>query len=168
LIIPGSGEANFDSLEADPFETKTRKKEREVHNLLDKIPFELININPNFVGSVAPKAESTHQLFQSTSSIKDKNNQTIIVHDPNSNTPYRKLTRIQKLKLSGVDALEGDEEDDDGEEDNEGPDDSKKETTTEKKKMRGKNSSLKRFLRRKKRQNVITPQTVSHFDSLLR
>ncbi|EHS64727.1 uncharacterized protein PGTG_22452 [Puccinia graminis f. sp. tritici CRL 75-36-700-3] len=25
--------------------------------------------------------------------------------------------------------------------------------------MRGKNSSLKRFLRRKKRQNVITPQT---------
>ncbi|KAA1094462.1 Small subunit (SSU) processome component [Puccinia graminis f. sp. tritici] len=159
LIIPGSGEANFDSLEADPFETKTRKKEREVHNLLDKIPFELININPNFVGSVAPKAESTHQLFQSTSAIKDKNNQTIIVNDPNSNTPYRKLTRIQKLKLSGVDALEGDEEDDDQEEDNEGPEDSKKGTTPEKKKMRGKNSSLKRFLRRKKRQNVITPQT---------
>ncbi|OAV99620.1 hypothetical protein PTTG_00568 [Puccinia triticina 1-1 BBBD Race 1] len=159
LIIPGSGEAHFDSLEADPFETKTRKKEREVHNLLDKIPFELININPNFVGSVAPKPETTHQLFQSTSSIKDKNNQTVIVNNPNANTPYRKLTRIQKLKLSGVDALEGDQEDDDQEDDPEGPSDTKTEKVTEKKKMRGKNSTLKRFLRRKKRQNVITPQT---------
>ncbi|KAI7958942.1 hypothetical protein MJO28_002733 [Puccinia striiformis f. sp. tritici] len=162
LIIPGSGEANFDSLEADPFETKSRKNEREVHNLLDKIPFELINLNPNFVGSLAPKPQTTHQLFQSTSAtLKDKNDQTIVVNNPTSNTPYRKLNRIEKLKLSGVDPLAGEQEDEnDGQEDD--PDetgDSKNDKPTEKKKMRGKNSSLKRFLRRKKRQNVITPQT---------
>lgn len=158
LIIPGAGEANFDSLEADPFETKSRKREREVHNLLDKIPFELINLNPNFVGSVAPKAESTHQLYQATSSsITGKNNQTIVVHDPNTKTPYRKLNRIQKLELSGLDPLEGDEEE--GEQDDDDAQGAGTSTTNEKKKMRGKNSSLKRFLRRKKRQNVITPQT---------
>ncbi|KNZ45222.1 uncharacterized protein VP01_836g2 [Puccinia sorghi] len=158
LIIPGAGEANFDSLEADPFETKSRKREREVHNLLDKIPFELINLNPNFVGSVAPKAESTYQLYQATSSsIKGKNNQTIVVHDPNTKTPYRKLNRIQKLELSGLDPLEGDEEE--GEQDDDDAQGAGTGKTNEKKKMRGKNSSLKRFLRRKKRQNVITPQT---------
>ncbi|PLW19946.1 hypothetical protein PCANC_11951 [Puccinia coronata f. sp. avenae] len=159
LIIPGAGEANFDSLEADPFETKSRKKEREIHNLLDKIPFELINLNPNFVGSVAPKAESTHQLYQASSSLQGKNNQTIVVNDPNSKTPYRKLNRIEKLKLSGLDPLEAGEEEGEPNEDAEDPENSRNGNTVEKKKMRGKNSSLKRFLRRKKRQNVITPQT---------
>lgn len=159
LIIPGAGEANFDSLEVDPFETKGRKKEREVRNLLDKIPFELISLDPNFVGSIAPKSDQTRgNLYQSTSLLKDPDRKSIIVHNPNSIKPYRKLNRIEKLKAAGVDALEPDQEgggDDDG-------DDKQKNAKTEpseKKKMRGRNSSLKRFLRRKNRQNVVTPQT---------
>lgn len=37
LLIPGAGEGNYDSLEADPFEGKGARREREVRQLLDKV-----------------------------------------------------------------------------------------------------------------------------------
>ena len=37
LLVPGSGEPNFDSSEADPFENKRMRREREVKGLLDKV-----------------------------------------------------------------------------------------------------------------------------------
>ncbi|KAL0959154.1 hypothetical protein HGRIS_014440 [Hohenbuehelia grisea] len=37
ILVPGSGEPNFDSAEADPFENKKSRREREVRGLLDKV-----------------------------------------------------------------------------------------------------------------------------------
>ncbi len=56
LIIPGAGEANFDALEINPFETKKQRQEGEVRSLLTKLQPEMIALNPDFVGKLDPSA----------------------------------------------------------------------------------------------------------------
>lgn len=52
LIIPGSGEANYDALEINPFETAKQRREQEVRTLLNKLPADTITLDPNVIGTV--------------------------------------------------------------------------------------------------------------------
>ena len=52
IVVPGSGEPNFDSYAANPFETNKQRRENTVQNLLDKLQPEMIQLDPNNIGRV--------------------------------------------------------------------------------------------------------------------
>lgn len=140
ILVPGSGEPNFDSSEADPFENKKMRREREVKGLLDKIQPDMITLDPEFVGSMAPPTKLTTGV----------NGKTDI--------PFARLPRQHRLKLQGradetEDISEGEE--DEGEEAK-----ALRKGENEKKRMRGKNKAMKRYLR-KQRKNVVDPKAVA-------
>ncbi|KAB7503070.1 WD repeat-containing protein 46 [Armadillidium nasatum] len=52
LLIPGSGEPNFDALEANPYISGTGRKETEVKALLEKVPSDLITLDPLSIAQI--------------------------------------------------------------------------------------------------------------------
>ncbi|CAR21236.1 Utp7p [Lachancea thermotolerans CBS 6340] len=59
LIIPGAGEANYDALEVNPFETAKQRQEQEVRTLLNKLPADSIALDPTVIGTVDKRASAT-------------------------------------------------------------------------------------------------------------
>lgn len=58
LIVPGSGEANFDALELNPYELAKQRQELEVRLLLNKLAPDTIALDPNVIGQVDKRASS--------------------------------------------------------------------------------------------------------------
>lgn len=58
LIIPGSGEANYDALELNPFESTKQRQQQEVRSLLNKLSPDTITLDPNVIGTVDKRANS--------------------------------------------------------------------------------------------------------------
>jgi len=146
LLVPGSGEPNFDSAEADVFESHSRRRERDVRSVLEKIQPQLINMDTDFLGKVGEKARGTYEERESRS--------------------FRQLSRVERLKATGqaddaAEAREGEDEDEDEEKG------SGERVKKDKYKMRGKSGSLKKYMRKKKK-NVIDPSLVSFVSSSVR
>lgn len=79
ILIPGSGEPNFDSWVANPFETSKQRREKEVRSLLDKLPPETIMLDPSKIGTVKPpsrkqkptKQERESEMEAAVAAVKD-------------------------------------------------------------------------------------------------
>ncbi|KAJ7049455.1 BING4CT-domain-containing protein [Mycena amicta] len=140
ILVPGIGEPNFDSTEADPFENRKARREKEVKALLDKIQPDMVTIDPEFIGSLAPTQSAL----------------TTLDGKPAQSVPFARLPRLDRLRVQGkADETEVVDPDDYT------PDGTKRTPEEkERKKMRGKGKSVKRYLR-KQRKNVIDPTAVA-------
>lgn len=52
MVVPGAGEAVFDSGAPNPYDTKRQKREREVRGLLDKLPIGSIVLDTSDIGGI--------------------------------------------------------------------------------------------------------------------
>jgi len=131
ILVPGSGNPHYDTSEGgDPYEGGKGRREREVRSLLEKLEPSTIIIDPTMLGGLREPAKVDEGLV------------------------YRKQPRIQRLKATGK-ADETEIPDEDGENSNRSEEENS--VGREKRgarKMRGRDKSMKRYLR-KKRKNVI-------------
>ncbi|KAK7457051.1 putative U3 small nucleolar RNA-associated protein 7 [Stygiomarasmius scandens] len=152
ILVPGAGEPNFDSMEADPFEGKKARREREVRGLLDKVQPDMITLDPESIGNLVPQSKLT------TATSSELNSAAL--GSAKSDVTYARLPRYERLKVSGKADLTEDVESDEEDHSDGGDGKEKDREAREKRKMRGKGKSLKRYLR-KQRKNVIDPAAVA-------
>lgn len=53
IVVPGAGEPNFDSFEANPFANPKQRREQEVKSLLYKLTPDMIGLDSSFIGSLS-------------------------------------------------------------------------------------------------------------------
>ncbi len=72
LIVPGSGEPNFDALEINPYETTKQRQTTEVRSLLNKLSPDMITLDPNTIGSLDKTANDERTRYENLQERKEK------------------------------------------------------------------------------------------------
>ncbi|TFK19018.1 WD repeat-containing protein 46 [Coprinopsis marcescibilis] len=189
ILVPGVGEPQFDSLEADPYENSRARREREVKGLLDKLSPDMISLDPSFIGKLDPTVGKsitedgvrTTTAAQSVLDARDRKRLPASSMTAAADKEYSRMSRVEKLGVQGKLDL-GEVRDDDrlagnkaariksgdsdsdasssSDEDDDASDGGNTKEDKEKKRLRGRNKALKRYLR-KQRKNVVDPAVIA-------
>ncbi|KAL1881128.1 hypothetical protein VTK73DRAFT_4805 [Phialemonium thermophilum] len=98
ILIPGAGEANFDALEANPFETVKQRQEAEVKGLLNKLQPEMIALDPNFIGTLDLRSEKQRQAEKDLDAPAADIAEEIRNRSRGKNSALKKYLRKQRKK----------------------------------------------------------------------
>ncbi|KAN0016399.1 hypothetical protein ACTFIU_006366 [Dictyostelium citrinum] len=96
ILVPGSGIANYDSMEADPFASKKMKREQDIKALLEKIPHDMITLDPNIIGTIQQDVKTDENKYKRQDKQRlDKNRQ----YDPKKLEEIKQKNKERKEKL---------------------------------------------------------------------
>ncbi|KAK5584023.1 hypothetical protein RB653_005630 [Dictyostelium firmibasis] len=96
ILVPGSGIANYDSMEADPFASKKMKREQDIKALLEKIPHDMITLDPNVIGTIQQDVKTDENKHRRQDKPRvDRNRQ----FDPKKLEEIKQKNKERKEKL---------------------------------------------------------------------
>jgi U3 small nucleolar RNA-associated protein 7 len=112
LIVPGSGESNFDALEINPYETSKMRREGEVRSLMNKLKSDMITLDPDVIGTVdrrKPQERLTAKELQEKeereemegAEKKDPNNVESFIN-PSTSSKNSALRRFKRKKTKNM------------------------------------------------------------------
>lgn len=79
ITVPGSGEANFDAFEANPFESRIQKREGLVHQVMEKLQPSTIVLDQSKIGSLdtaSKEIKDQERMEEMKKYSKDKKNKS--------------------------------------------------------------------------------------------
>ncbi|ODQ79716.1 hypothetical protein BABINDRAFT_161427 [Babjeviella inositovora NRRL Y-12698] len=105
IIVPGSGEANFDALELNPYETAKQRQQGEVRSLLNKLSPDMITIDPTVIGTVDKRASQVRLKPSELAAVtKDSDEEVKMEIQPTVRGKNSSLRRhLRKKKQNVVD-----------------------------------------------------------------
>lgn len=97
MIVPGAGEANFDAMEINPYESAKQRQEQEVRTLLNKLSPDTIALDPNFIGMVDKKARNVRLNQTQIQDLEDEEKKEKERSSMNSGPSYKpEQTKLKK------------------------------------------------------------------------